>query len=89
MHALMRTLLLVGLVGCWSGTSKPAEPPKPAEPAKPDPSLGQGGAFASLTGTGELGSGLDDANVYGGLVGDDAAGGEIGKFGLGSGSGSG
>ncbi len=31
----------------------------------------QGGAFASLTGTGDFSSGLDDANVYGGLWGDE------------------
>jgi len=31
----------------------------------------QGGAFASLTGTGDFSSGLDDQNVYGGLWGDE------------------
>jgi pSer/pThr/pTyr-binding forkhead associated (FHA) protein len=42
----------------------------------------QGGAFASLTGTGDFSSGLDDANVYGGLLGDEV--GEMqGGFGFG------
>ncbi|ACY18106.1 FHA domain containing protein [Haliangium ochraceum DSM 14365] len=42
----------------------------------------QGGAFASLTGTGDFASGLDDANVYGGLLGDEV--GEMqGGFGFG------
>ena len=31
----------------------------------------QGGAFASLTGTGDISSGFDDANIYGGLLGDE------------------
>jgi outer membrane biosynthesis protein TonB len=34
--------------------------------------LQQGGAFASLTGTGDISSGLDDANIYGGLIGNEA-----------------
>jgi outer membrane biosynthesis protein TonB len=82
----MRKLLLVGLAGCWSGTSKPAEAPKPAspeapeaqivprpvtikavDPAKPD----EQGAFASLTGTGDLSSGFDDTDIYGGLIGNE------------------
>lgn len=42
----------------------------------------QGGAFASLTGTGDFSSGLDDANVFGGLLGDEV--GEMqGGFGFG------
>lgn len=42
----------------------------------------QGGAFASITGTGDFSSGLDDANVYGGLMGDEV--GEMqGGFGFG------
>jgi pSer/pThr/pTyr-binding forkhead associated (FHA) protein len=42
----------------------------------------QGGAFASLTGTGDFSSGLDDVNVYGGLLGDEV--GEMqGGFGFG------
>ncbi len=46
--------------------------------------LSQGGAFASLTGTGDISSGLDDADVYGGLLGDEA--GEMaGGFGYGRG----
>jgi FHA domain len=46
--------------------------------------LTQGGAFASLTGTGDISSGLDDADVYGGLLGDEA--GEMaGGFGYGRG----
>lgn len=44
--------------------------------------MAQGGAFASLTGTGDFSSGLDDANVYGGLLGDEV--GEMqGGFGFG------
>ncbi|MBP6627940.1 MAG: AgmX/PglI C-terminal domain-containing protein [Kofleriaceae bacterium] len=44
--------------------------------------LQQGGAFASLTGTGDVSSGFDDANVYGGLLGNEA--GEMyGGFGFG------
>lgn len=30
----------------------------------------QGGAFASLTGTGDISSGFDDVNIYGGLIGN-------------------
>lgn len=46
--------------------------------------LTQGGGFASLTGTGDISSGLDDADVYGGLLGDEA--GEMaGGFGYGRG----
>ena len=42
----------------------------------------EGSAFASLTGTADFSSGLDDANVYGGLLGDEA--GEMqGGFGFG------
>ena len=44
--------------------------------------MSQGGAFASITGTGDFSSGLDDANVYGGLLGNEA--GEMqGGFGFG------
>jgi len=44
--------------------------------------LAQGGAFASLTGTGDISSGFDDVNIYGGLLGDEA--GEMyGGFGFG------
>jgi hypothetical protein len=42
----------------------------------------QGGAFASLTGTGDISSGFDDSNIYGGLLGNEA--GEMnGGFGFG------
>src|SRR5687767_1311308 len=34
--------------------------------------LQQGGAFASLTGTGDVSSGFDDVNIYGGLLGNEA-----------------
>ena len=45
-------------------------------------SLTQGGAFASLTGTGDISSGFDDSNIYGGLLGNEA--GEMnGGFGFG------
>jgi pSer/pThr/pTyr-binding forkhead associated (FHA) protein len=44
--------------------------------------LVQGGAFASLTGTGDVSSGFDDSNIYGGLLGNEA--GEMnGGFGFG------
>jgi len=44
--------------------------------------LTQGGAFASLTGTGDMSSGFDDTNIYGGLLGNEA--GEMnGGFGYG------
>lgn len=44
--------------------------------------LTQGGAFASLTGTGDQSSGFDDTNIYGGLLGNEA--GEMnGGFGYG------
>ncbi len=44
--------------------------------------LVQGGAFASLTGTGDISSGFDDGNIYGGLLGNEA--GEMnGGFGFG------
>jgi hypothetical protein len=44
--------------------------------------LTQGGAFASLTGTGDVSSGFDDSNIYGGLLGNEA--GEMnGGFGFG------
>ena len=65
---------------------KPAQEPKPvAKPAAPvaatppagtggttygGATLVQGGAFSSLTGTGDISSGFDDANVYGGLLGN-------------------
>jgi pSer/pThr/pTyr-binding forkhead associated (FHA) protein len=45
-------------------------------------SLTQGGAFSSLTGTGDISSGFDDTNIYGGLLGKEA--GEMqGGFGFG------
>ena len=44
--------------------------------------LVQGGAFASLTGTGDISSGFDDTNIYGCLLGNEA--GEMnGGFGFG------
>ena len=44
--------------------------------------LVSGGAFASLTGTGDISSGFDDTNIYGGLLGNEA--GEMnGGFGFG------
>jgi pSer/pThr/pTyr-binding forkhead associated (FHA) protein len=45
--------------------------------------LQQGGAFSSLTGTGDVSSGFDDVNIYGGLLGNEA--GEMaGGFGFGT-----
>ncbi len=53
--------------------------------------MSQGGAFAALTGTGDFSTGLDDANVYGGLMGNEAgemAGGfGFGRSGFGAGGG--
>ena len=46
------------------------------------PAEEQGGAFASLTGTGDISSGFDDTNIYGGLLGTDDPG-----WGIGTGSG--
>jgi hypothetical protein len=44
--------------------------------------LTNGGAFASLTGTGDISSGFDETNIYGGLLGNEA--GEMqGGFGYG------
>ncbi|MCA9674207.1 MAG: AgmX/PglI C-terminal domain-containing protein, partial [Myxococcales bacterium] len=44
--------------------------------------LTNGGAFASLTGTGDISSGFDDSDIYGGLLGNEA--GEMnGGFGFG------
>lgn len=44
--------------------------------------LTQGGSFASLTGTGDISSGFDDTDIYGGLLGNEA--GEMqGGFGFG------
>jgi hypothetical protein len=49
----------------------------------------QGGAFASLTGTGDFSSGIDDKNIYGGLLGNDAdlTGYGYGRSGFGPGGG--
>ncbi|HVK86145.1 MAG TPA: VIT domain-containing protein, partial [Kofleriaceae bacterium] len=49
--------------------------------------LPQGGAFASLTGTGDISSGFDDINVYGGLLGGEAGGFGFGRSGFGPGGG--
>ncbi|MCW5805869.1 MAG: AgmX/PglI C-terminal domain-containing protein [Deltaproteobacteria bacterium] len=85
--AVMMTTTL-GVAGCGGATT----PPKKAEPAPEEARqqaveethvvglLGsanaEGALGASLTGIGDLGGGLDDANVYGGLIGtDDGAGG--------------
>ncbi|MBA3499515.1 MAG: AgmX/PglI C-terminal domain-containing protein [Deltaproteobacteria bacterium] len=59
----------------------------------------EGGAFASITGTGDISSGFDDTNIYGGLTGESPGGGgtgwgtigvgTYGKIGSGSGTGQG
>jgi len=41
----------------------------------------QGGAFASLTGTGDISSGFDDVNMYGGLVGSGTGDNHAGRGG--------
>ena len=57
-----------------------AEDPPP--PEDEDPDAGGEGGFASLTGTGDISSGFDDADIYGGLLGDEV--GEMrGGFGFG------
>jgi hypothetical protein len=38
------------------------------------PKAQPGGAFASLTGTGDISSGFDDTNIYGGLLGNEGGG---------------
>ncbi|HEU0030640.1 MAG TPA: AgmX/PglI C-terminal domain-containing protein [Kofleriaceae bacterium] len=54
----------------------------PAAEPHPQPADTNGGAFASLTGTGDIGSGFDDQNIYGGLLGNEV--GEMqGGFGYG------
>jgi hypothetical protein len=45
----------------------------------------QGGAFASLTGTGDISSGFDDTNIYGGLIGSNPTGTGYGPGGGGTG----
>jgi hypothetical protein len=56
-----------------------------------DPPGIQTGAFASLTGTGDVSSGFDDTNIYGGLLGNEAGemdgGFGYGRPGFGSGGG--
>jgi hypothetical protein len=51
----------------------------------------EGGAFASLTATGDISSGFDDSNIYGGLLGDEAGETEgaagLGRSGFGPGGG--
>ncbi|HTJ40824.1 MAG TPA: AgmX/PglI C-terminal domain-containing protein [Kofleriaceae bacterium] len=48
----------------------------------------QGGAFASLTGTGDISSGFDDTDIQGGLLGSDAGSGfGFGRSGFGPGGG--
>ena len=48
----------------------------------------QGGAFASITGTGDISSGFDDKNIYGGLTAEGGWG-TIGTGSVGSGGGTG
>ena len=70
-----------------------ANDPSAPPPAEPAPTTvvtedgTEGGAFASLTGTGDFSSGFDDANIYGGLTGDAVGEGTIGTIGHGSGTG--
>jgi hypothetical protein len=60
----------------------PTEDPPPPEEDDPAAGSGEGGAFATLTGTGDISSGFDDENIYGGLLGNEA--GEMnGGFGFG------
>ena len=50
--------------------SAPAPAAAPAPAPAPPPPAASSGAFASLTGTGDISSGFDDANIYGGLLGN-------------------
>ena len=60
----------------------PVDTDDPPPPEDPDQGGQETGAFASLTGTGDISSGFDDTNIYGGLLGNEA--GEMnGGFGYG------
>ena len=102
------SLAAVVVCGCWSSSSPPAKQPEATPAPAPAPTasvggttyggatygaLGNGGSFASLTGTGDTASGFDDSNIYGGLLGNEpppGGGGGIGNIGIGhSGTGSG
>jgi outer membrane biosynthesis protein TonB len=70
----MRKLLLVGLLGCWSASPKPASPPAPAEPTAKastggDTYGGEEYAFASLTGTGDVDAAFGDPHGVQGSAG--------------------
>ena len=79
----MRKLLLLGLVGCWSSSTKPAT--QPAPPLERGASTGGatygGGSYGVLA---ALGGGGDDAD---GVVGDLSSGGGGGGGGFGPGGG--
>src|SRR5450755_2750686 len=57
------------------------------EVAPPTEAPIQSGSFASLTGTGDISSGFDDSNIYGGLLGTEADEFGYGTTGLGPGGG--
>ena len=67
----------------WGPHTSPAE----RDALEPMP-VPEGGAFASLTGTGDVSSGFDDTNIYGGLLGNEAgsASGGTGSGGIGWGT---
>ena len=100
----MRELLLAGtfvIAGCWTSSAPaPARTAAPADTSSDARTAGMlggmayggltyGGAFASLTGTGDISSGFDDPDIYGGLLGGDEPSGGFGTGGLGTGSGGG
>src|SRR5664279_2883307 len=49
------------------------------------PTEAQSGTFASLVGTGDISSGFDDSNIYGGLLGTETGGGGTGWGTIGTG----
>ncbi len=54
-----------------SGSGSAAKPPDRTAGILGSAALVQGGAFASLTGTGDVSAGFDDSNIYGGLLGNE------------------
>jgi len=68
------------------GRPEVAEEDPPPTDEDPDAGGESGGAFASLTGTGDISSGFDDQDIYGGLTAQEA--GEM-QSGFGSGTSSG
>lgn len=79
----MRKLLLLGLVGCWSSSTKPAT--RPAPPASPEQGASAGGATYGGATYGVLAV-LGGGDV-GGVLGDPSGAGAGGGVGAGGGGG--